>query len=173
MTAVANLAKAKDKEFKKGLENEKKALIAQQETLKDKLKTYGIEIDKIKDLNAEKQKSLKYELLGGITKQYSGRIEDLKQIVIKGRYTNNASDLLAAAKASQEIDKLENELEDKLGELSISFRARTNFDTSKIAVELGGGGHKVASGAKIRNLSFEDAVEKVLAACRKYANKKD
>ncbi len=60
-------------------------------------------------------------------------------------------------------------VEEKLGELSISFRARNGFDTSKIALELGGGGHKVASGAKIRGVLLDDAVEKVLTACRKYA----
>lgn len=60
---------------------------------------------------------------------------------------------------------------DKL--LSVSFRSRTGFNTSKIAEELGGGGHIYASGAKIEGLPFEKAVEKVLETCRKYANKKD
>lgn len=54
---------------------------------------------------------------------------------------------------------------------SVSFRSRNNFDVSKIAEELGGGGHKSAAAARIPNSTFEEAVEKVLIACRKYANK--
>lgn len=63
-------------------------------------------------------------------------------------------------------------VEESQNVLSISFRSRTNFDVSKIALELGGGGHKVASGAKIRETEFSEALEKVLLVCRKYANKK-
>lgn len=63
-------------------------------------------------------------------------------------------------------------LEQERGQLSISFRSRTGVDTSKIAEELNGGGHIYASGAKIERLPFNEAVEKVLTACRKYANKK-
>ncbi|MDP3917985.1 MAG: bifunctional oligoribonuclease/PAP phosphatase NrnA [Candidatus Woesebacteria bacterium] len=54
--------------------------------------------------------------------------------------------------------------------LAISFRARSNFDVSKIAKDLGGGGHIAASGAKVKG-PFDEAVEKVLTACRKYAKK--
>jgi phosphoesterase RecJ-like protein len=57
--------------------------------------------------------------------------------------------------------------------VSVSFRTRKNFDVSKIAEELGGGGHKSASAARLVGMNFDDAVEKVLYACRKYANKKD
>ena len=62
-------------------------------------------------------------------------------------------------------------IEEKPNELSISFRARNDFDTSKIATELEGGGHKVASGARIRNMDFKDAVKKVLTVAEKYARK--
>ena len=55
--------------------------------------------------------------------------------------------------------------------LSISLRSRKNFDVSEIAKEIGGGGHKMASGAKVEGLPFDEAVEKVLAAARKYAQK--
>ena len=63
-------------------------------------------------------------------------------------------------------------LEQEKGKLAISFRSRTGLDTSKIAGELGGGGHIYASGGKVEGLSFDEAVEKVLSVCRKYANKK-
>lgn len=55
--------------------------------------------------------------------------------------------------------------------ITISFRGRTDFDTSVIAKELGGGGHKVASAAKFEGISFEKVKEKVLEVARKYARK--
>lgn len=61
--------------------------------------------------------------------------------------------------------------EDEPKSLKISFRSRNNFDVSAIAQELGGGGHKTAAGAKVDGLDFNEAVEKVLAVCRKYAKK--
>jgi phosphoesterase RecJ-like protein len=54
--------------------------------------------------------------------------------------------------------------------ITVSFRGRTDFDTSQIAKELGGGGHKVSSAVKFEGIPFNEAVEKVLTAARKYAN---
>jgi phosphoesterase RecJ-like protein len=62
-------------------------------------------------------------------------------------------------------------VEEEKNTLSISLRSRTGFDTSKIALELGGGGHIYASGAKIQGLPFAEAVQKVLETARKYAKK--
>lgn len=59
-------------------------------------------------------------------------------------------------------------IEEKPGRLSISFRSRSGFDTSKIAQSLGGGGHIYASGAKVE-APFDEAVEKVLKTARKFA----
>jgi len=42
--------------------------------------------------------------------------------------------------------------------LDVSLRARENYDVSKIAIKLGGGGHKRAAGATVRGLKFKDAV---------------
>lgn len=56
--------------------------------------------------------------------------------------------------------------------LSVSFRSRGEFDVSKIANEVGGGGHKAASGARIQGISFQEAVNKVLLAARDYVKKK-
>lgn len=54
---------------------------------------------------------------------------------------------------------------------SVSFRSRTGFDISGMAVELGGGGHAAAAGARVKAESFEEAVEKVLEVSRKHAKK--
>ncbi len=62
-------------------------------------------------------------------------------------------------------------VEQEKEKLSLSFRSRTGFDTSKIASALGGGGHIYASGAKVEGLPFDKAVEKVLQVAREYAKK--
>lgn len=56
-------------------------------------------------------------------------------------------------------------------DLSVSFRSRTDVDVSKMAVELSGGGHGAAAGAKILESPFKKAVERVLKVARKYAEK--
>jgi phosphoesterase RecJ-like protein len=62
-------------------------------------------------------------------------------------------------------------VEQEKGKLAVSFRSRTGFNTSDIAVDLGGGGHVYASGASVSGMSLDEAVEKVLETCRKYAGK--
>ncbi len=62
-------------------------------------------------------------------------------------------------------------LEQEKGKVSVSLRSRSGFNTSDIAVELGGGGHVYASGAKVEGLQFDEAVEKILEVSRKYALK--
>jgi len=61
-------------------------------------------------------------------------------------------------------------VEDKKDSLSISLRSRTGFDTTRIALALGGGGHIYASGAKIEGMGFNQAVDKVLETARRLAN---
>lgn len=53
--------------------------------------------------------------------------------------------------------------------LSVSLRARTDFDVSVIALELGGGGHRAAAGSRILGLPFDEAVAKALGVVKKYA----
>lgn len=62
-------------------------------------------------------------------------------------------------------------VEEKKDFVTCSFRSRGDFDISKIASELGGGGHKEAAGARIVGLSFDEAVKKILEVARKYAKK--
>lgn len=62
-------------------------------------------------------------------------------------------------------------IEEKKNFLNVSLRAKEGFDISKIAEALGGGGHKQAGAAIIRNVPFDQAVIKVLEATRKYAKK--
>lgn len=63
-------------------------------------------------------------------------------------------------------------VEQRKNVLNLSLRSRTvGFDVSKIAQELGGSGHKAASGAWFDFKNFDEAVEKVLEVARKYAKK--
>ncbi len=62
-------------------------------------------------------------------------------------------------------------VEEKPEYVTISFRGRTDFDTSQIAKELGGGGHKISSATKIEGMKFDDMLKKVLEVARKYAKK--
>ena len=63
-------------------------------------------------------------------------------------------------------------IEIKEKSLAISLRSRTDFDVSKIAVALGGGGHKNAAGATIEGKEYNKAVEKALQTARKFAKDK-
>jgi len=61
-------------------------------------------------------------------------------------------------------------VEEEKNQVRVSFRSRKDdFDVSKIALELGGGGHKRAAAARLDNTSYEEGVEKVLEAARKYS----
>lgn len=62
-------------------------------------------------------------------------------------------------------------VEEEKGILSVSFRSRTGFDVSKIALHLGGGGHMAAAAARIYGLDFDKAVLKILETARKYVKK--
>ncbi|NPA40881.1 MAG: bifunctional oligoribonuclease/PAP phosphatase NrnA [Aquificae bacterium] len=53
------------------------------------------------------------------------------------------------------------------GVWKVSLRSKLNADVSKIAERLGGGGHKYASGCKIKANSYEEALDKLLSEIRK------
>ena len=66
-------------------------------------------------------------------------------------------------------------VEQEKNRLSVSFRSRTGFDTSRIASSLGGGGHAYSSGCQLKDIPFRKAVEKVISTTReviKDVNKK-
>lgn len=79
-----------------------------------------------------------------------------------------AANTFIASLAKVEFGMIMVETEEK--NLSVSFRSRGGFDVSKVALVLGGGGHKAAAGARISGLEFDDAVKKVIETARKVAN---
>lgn len=60
--------------------------------------------------------------------------------------------------------------EEEEGLVTVSFRAREDIDVSVLASKLGGGGHKWASAARILDLKYEDALNKILTEARKFSN---
>ena len=60
-------------------------------------------------------------------------------------------------------------VEDIKKRLSVSIRSKAGFDISPLAVEIGGGGHENAAGAKVSRMEFDSAVKKVLQIARKFA----
>lgn len=75
----------------------------------------------------------------------------------------------AASKFSQNVEGTDFGMimvEEQKRVLSVSFRSRTGFDVSKVALKLGGGGHIGAAGGKVSGLAFDEAVKKVLDAAR-------
>lgn len=63
-------------------------------------------------------------------------------------------------------------VEEEKGKVNVSLRSRTGLDVSRMAVELGGGGHRYAAGGEVEGLEFDAAVEKILRICRKYSKRK-
>lgn len=61
--------------------------------------------------------------------------------------------------------------EEERGVTRLSFRSRRGFDVSRIAVELGGGGHKAAAGCRIQK-PLEEALREALKVVKKYAKEK-
>lgn len=61
--------------------------------------------------------------------------------------------------------------EEEKGVTRISLRSRRGFDVSRIAVELGGGGHKAAAGCRLHK-PLEEALREVLKVVKKYAKEK-
>lgn len=59
-------------------------------------------------------------------------------------------------------------VEEKKDFVSVSFRSRSDFDVSKIAASLGGGGHRSASAARLY-MDFDQALEKILLVSRQHA----
>jgi phosphoesterase RecJ-like protein len=55
-------------------------------------------------------------------------------------------------------------IEKEPGHVSISFRSKNDIDVSKIASALGGGGHKMAAGAFLKNCKIGEAKQKVIEA---------
>lgn len=98
------------------------------------------------------------------------KYEDFKKYRDAGGVKTLAANLFSSAISESDFGIIM--VEDTKDCLNVSLRSRTGLDVSKIATELGGGGHKNASAVRIM-LPFAEAVEKVLATARKYARKTD
>lgn len=95
-------------------------------------------------------------------------LETYKKYPAQGRLTSSAIDqFLRSIDGTRFAVAM---MEKSPGNIDISFRSRDySFDVSEIAKSLGGGGHKVASGASVSASTFDEAVNVVVAKCRTYA----
>jgi len=62
-------------------------------------------------------------------------------------------------------------IEEDKEKLTVSFRSKKDFDVSRLAKDLDGGGHRLAAGATITGEEFPKAVNKVIKVAMKYAQK--
>ena len=88
--------------------------------------------------------------------------EELKQLNIQPEEIEGAASLFCPVIKGTEFGII---LDESEGFVKGSLRSRNNFDVSKIAEKLGGGGHKLAAGFVIKN-SLAEAEEKVLMIVR-------
>ena len=86
--------------------------------------------------------------------------EDFRKFGVMEKDTGDIVNLPRSA-AGTEIAVSVRGLPDKT---KISFRSNGKYDVSKLALQFGGGGHAMASGATVSD-SMETAAEKVIAAC--------
>ena len=49
--------------------------------------------------------------------------------------------------------------------IKLSFRSNGKYDVGSLAMKFGGGGHTMASGASVSNMSFEETKDKVIKIC--------
>lgn len=59
-------------------------------------------------------------------------------------------------------------IERENNQTNVSFRARGYFDVSKIAKELGGGGHEISAATSVKGMSFDKALEKIIKVSRRH-----
>ena len=95
-----------------------------------------------------------------------------KEVMEKNGYPDNAkaevSDMLFQGIDGTDFGVVG--VEDKEGYVSVSFRSRTGVDVSRLASELGGGGHQWASAGRVYE-DFDKAVELILQKCREFSSK--
>jgi len=89
-------------------------------------------------------------------------LEDRRAVNYPGRDDANLVNLLQTV---EEADVFVIFIEQEDGTVKVSWRARSGFDVSQIALSFGGGGHKPAAGATI-NGSLDEVIQQVLEVTR-------
>lgn len=122
------------------------------------------------------------------TLKYWGRVLDNMQIDVRGKFIWSKISKAEREELGVEVTEVEGAanlfapivsgtefgiilIEESDGLVRGSLRSREAFDVSKIAVKLGGGGHKAAAGFSL-NMSLEEAEKKILEVARKYLTNK-
>lgn len=126
-----------------------------------------------KALLTRSYEAARYWGTGLSTLQLEGRLlwtqltlEDRQSVNYPGR---DDADLINILQTVDDADVFVIFIEQSHDRVKVSWRARTGYDVSKIALQFGGGGHKPAAGAEIKG-SMEDTINKVLTATRPLLN---
>ncbi|MDA1353684.1 MAG: bifunctional oligoribonuclease/PAP phosphatase NrnA [bacterium] len=53
------------------------------------------------------------------------------------------------------------------GDVKVSLRSKLNFDVAAFAAQFGGGGHKMAAGIRLTDISLDEAITRVITALKK------
>ena len=101
--AIKNLAKEKEKEFKKTLELRNKDLKAQEDALTKKLEGYNLEIKKLRELRKENEVSYAVELFQNAERKFGTQLSETKQRYEDAKKSGNKNEEI---KALQELDKI-------------------------------------------------------------------
>ncbi len=123
----------------------------------DKLKFWGVVLDNLK---VDEENGFAYSFV-----PYSQAAEYFDDNYTR-EYKSGAASVFMAGIEDTEFGVIM--VEEKKGRLSGSIRSRREVDVSKIAADLGGGGHAAAAGFKLE-MSFDQAVKKVLDLARKHS----
>ncbi len=128
-----------------------------------------------KSLMSKSYEAIRYWGCGLSQLQRDGRIvwtslklDDRREIGYPGR---DDADLINVLSKIKDCDIAVIFVEQPDHKIKVSWRARPGFDTSKVALSFGGGGHTAASGAEIEG-SLEEVQENVLRATRALFNSK-
>ena len=126
-----------------------------------------------KALLTRSYEAARYWGTGLSTLQLEGRLL-LTQLTLEDRQSVNYpgrddADLINILQTVDDADVFVIFIEQNNDRVKVSWRARTGFDVSKIALQFGGGGHKPAAGAEIQG-SIDEVVVDVLTATRPILN---
>lgn len=144
-------------------------------TLAKELLSYGVDPYYVYTMFSERESLNKMKLLSKVLEtlelyeegQVAGIIIPQKFLEETGTTYEDTEGLVNYPRAIEGV-KLAFALIEKPDEgvWKVSLRAKDSINVGKIAERLGGGGHKYASGAKIKARDYKEALEKLLEAIR-------
>lgn len=120
------------------------------------------------DTETEKAMHFKGELMSRVETYYEGRLSLIavrsEEFESSGVAEKDMGDIVNIPRMVQgaEIAVSVRETKDRI---KLSFRSNGRYDVGTLAQGFGGGGHKMASGASVDNMTFDEVKDKVTKVC--------